>query len=439
MQYFIEIWGCQMNEHDAEILSGILEQLGYQKTEDENQADLIILYTCCVREKAEHKVLGRLGELKKYKQINPNLVIAVGGCMTQQSEMGHYLRARAPQVDLVFGTHNIHRLPQLLEEVKDSESTLVEVWDKEQEIVEHLPAKRMSSLKAYVTIMYGCNNFCSYCIVPYVRGRERSRGPEDILQEINLLVEQGFKEIMLLGQNVNSYGKDLSKSIDFADLLAQIDLIDNLERIRYMTSHPRDFSDKLIEVIANSTKVCEHFHLPIQAGSNRILKEMRRGYTKEEYLDLVWKIRKAVPHCTITTDIIVGFPGETEEDFLETIDVLQEARYDQAYTFIYSPRKGTPAAELKNQVTQEIKKERFQRLLEVQNKISWELNQKMLGKREEVLLEGFSKTNASRLSGRTRGNKIVIVEAHKSLIGTIQPVKIVEAQTWSLMGTIEPR
>jgi tRNA-2-methylthio-N6-dimethylallyladenosine synthase len=439
MQYFIEIWGCQMNEHDAEILAGMLEQLGYQKTAQEEQADLIILYTCCVREKAEHKVLARLGQLKKLKQINPNLIIAVGGCMTQQGQMGDYLRSRTPYVDLVFGTHNIHRLPQLLQEVKESDSILVEVWDKEQEIIEDLPAKRMNSIKAYVTITYGCNNFCSYCIVPYVRGRERSREPKEILTEINKLVEQGFKEIMLLGQNVNSYGKDLSQQVDFADLLKEIDRIQGLSRIRYMTSHPRDFNDKLIEVIANSAKVCEHFHLPIQAGSNRILKKMHRGYTKDYYLELVGKIRTAVPACTLTTDIIVGFPGETEENFLETIDVLEKVRYDQAFTFLYSPREGTPAAKMPNQVSEEIKKERFQYLLNVQNKISWEINQKLLNKTEDVLFEGPSKTNPDRLSGRTRGNKIVIAEADESLIGTIQPVKITEAQTWSLLGIIQPR
>jgi len=439
MQYFIEIWGCQMNEHDAEILAGLLEQLGYKKTEDEAQADLIILYTCCVREKAEQKVLARLGELKRYKQINPNLILAMGGCMAQQQEMGSYIRARAPYVDLVFGTHNIHRLPQLLQEVKESGSTLVEVWDKEQEIVEHLPAKRMNSIKAYVTITYGCNNFCSYCIVPYVRGRERSREPQDILVEIDQLVKQGYKEIMLLGQNVNSYGKDLEQKIDFADLLEQIDQIPGLERIRYMTSHPRDFSDKLIRVIANSSKVCEHFHLPIQAGSNRILKLMRRGYTKEQYLELIEKIKSAVPDCTLTTDIIVGFPGETEEDFHETLDVIKKVRYDQAFTFLYSPRKGTPAAKMPDQVPQEIKKERFQQLLELQNEISWEINQDYLGKTVEVLFEGPSKTNPERLSGRTRGNKIVIAEAGENLIGTIQPVKITEAQTWSLFGTIGQR
>lgn len=436
MFYHIEIWGCQMNEHDAEILSGMLEQIGYRKTEVLSQADVIILYTCCVREKAEHKVFARLGQLKKYKTTNPNLLIAVGGCMAQQPEMGEDIRVRAPYVDLVFGTHNIHRLPQLLEEAKDAEVTLIEVWDREREIVENLPASRMNKLKAYVTIMYGCNNFCSYCIVPYVRGRERSREPEEIIKELKELASNGFKEIMFLGQNVNSYGKDLARPVDFADLLLQADAIPGLERIRYMTSHPRDFTEKLINTIAGSQKICEHFHLPIQAGSNRILKLMRRGYTKESYLELIAKVREAVPQATLTTDIIVGFPGETDEDFADTLEVITKARFDQAYTFIYSPRKGTPAAEMPDQVPQEVKKERFQKLLDLQNRISWELNQQMLGKIEEVLVEGTSKTDPAKLSGRTRGNKIVIVDGPEELIGHVIKVKIEEAQTWSLQGKI---
>ncbi|WP_227766460.1 tRNA (N6-isopentenyl adenosine(37)-C2)-methylthiotransferase MiaB [Zhaonella formicivorans] len=436
MFYHIEIWGCQMNEHDAEILSGMLEQIGYRKTEVLSQADVIILYTCCVREKAEHKVFARLGQLKKYKTTNPNLLIAVGGCMAQQPEMGEDIRVRAPYVDLVFGTHNIHRLPQLLEEAKDAEVTLIEVWDREREIVENLPASRMNKLKAYVTIMYGCNNFCSYCIVPYVRGRERSREPEEIIKELKELASNGFKEIMFLGQNVNSYGKDLARPVDFADLLLQADAIPGLERIRYMTSHPRDFTEKLINTIAGSQKICEHFHLPIQAGSNRILKLMRRGYTKESYLELIAKVREAVPQATLTTDIIVGFPGETDEDFADTLEVITKARFDQAYTFIYSPRKGTPAAEMPDQVPQEVKKERFQKLLDLQNRISWELNQQMLGKIEEVLVEGTSKTDPAKLSGRTRGNKIVVVDGPEELIGHVIKVKIEEAQTWSLQGKI---
>lgn len=437
MYYHIEIWGCQMNEHDAEILAGLLDQLGYKKTDDPAQANLIVLYTCCVREKAEQKVFGRLGVLKKYKLTNPDVMLAVGGCMTQQPGMGEKIRTRAPYVDLVFGTHNIHRLPQLLQEAKDSGVTLVEVWDQEQEIVENLPMHRSNNIKAYITVTYGCNNFCSYCIVPYVRGRERSRLPEEILKELEELAQQGFKEVMFLGQNVNSYGKDLKINMDFADLLEKADKVDGIQRIRYMTSHPRDFTEKLIKTIANSSKICEHFHLPIQAGSNRILKLMRRGYTKESYLELIAKVREYVPQTTITTDIIVGFPGETEEDFAETLDVVEKVKFDQAFTFIYSPRKGTPAAQMPEQVPEKIKKERFQRLLELQNKISLELNQKMVGKVEEVLIEGTSKTDETKLSGRTRGNKIVILEGDRNLIGQIVPVKITEAQTWYLFGEIE--
>ncbi|MDS1030759.1 tRNA (N6-isopentenyl adenosine(37)-C2)-methylthiotransferase MiaB [Bacillota bacterium LX-D] len=436
LYYHIEVWGCQMNEHDAEVLGGILEQIGYQKTENIEKADLIILYTCCVREKAEQKVFARLGNLKKYKYQNPNMLIAVGGCMAQQPEMGTLIKRRAPHIDIVFGTHNIHRLPELLKEAVDSGTTLIEVWDKEQGIIENLPSKRADQLKAYVTIMYGCNNFCSYCIVPYVRGRERSREPQEIIKEIKDLAEQGFKEVILLGQNVNSYGKDLKEAIDFADLLMEIDKLSGLERIRYMTSHPRDFTAKLVTTIKNSLKVCEHFHLPIQAGSNEILKRMHRGYTKEKYLELVSKIRQQIPQAVITTDIIVGFPGETEEDFNETLDVIRKARFDQAYTFIYSPRKGTPAADLPNQISSEVKKERFQRLLDLQNEISWEINQQMLGKIENVLVEGTSKTDSSKLSGRTRGNKIVIMEGREDFIGKIVDVEITEAQTWSLLGKI---
>lgn len=434
MHYYIEIWGCQMNEHDAEILAGMLEQLGYAKTEEPAAADLIILYTCCVREKAEQKVFARLGELKKYKAVNPNLVIAVGGCMAQQAKVGKRIRARAPQVDLVFGTHNIHRLPQLLQEVKSTEATLIEVWEKEQEIVESLPISRANKLKAYVTIMYGCNNFCSYCIVPYVRGRERSRDPQDILQEIEGLAADGFKEIMLLGQNVNSYGKDQNFKTDFADLLQQIEAVKGISRIRYMTSHPRDFSEKLVKVIADSLKICEHLHLPVQSGSNRILQLMRRGYTKESYLKLIEMINAHIPDHTLTTDIIVGFPGETEEDFEDTLDVVKKAGFDQAYTFIYSPRQGTPAADMPDQVPPQTKKRRFQQLLDLQNQISLEKNKAMLGKVEEVLVEGASRTDQTKLSGRTRGNKIVIIEGPEDLIGKAIKVEIQEAQTWSLFG-----
>ncbi|HHX50356.1 MAG TPA: tRNA (N6-isopentenyl adenosine(37)-C2)-methylthiotransferase MiaB, partial [Clostridia bacterium] len=374
-----------------------------------------------------------LGELKRLKNANPCMVIGVCGCMTQRAGMAERITKQAPHVDLIFGTHNLHRLPQLLAQARESGSTLVEIWDREKEIVETVPVKRDSLIKAYVTITYGCNNFCSYCIVPYVRGRERSRQREEIMEEVKELAGEGCKEIMLLGQNVNSYGKDLPGPLDFADLLQSLEQVPGLDRIRYMTSHPRDFSDKLIKTIANSWKVCEHFHLPVQAGSNVILKKMNRGYTKEAYLDLVTRVRQSVPDASITTDIIVGFPGETEEDFQSTLDLMARVRFDTAYTFLYSPRPGTPAAGWK-QVEEGVKKERFQRLLELQNRISWEINQEMIAKKEEILIEGVSKTDEKRLSGRTRSNKIVIVDGPKELIGQVVPVRILEAQTWSLQG-----
>ncbi|NLC76108.1 MAG: tRNA (N6-isopentenyl adenosine(37)-C2)-methylthiotransferase MiaB [Clostridia bacterium] len=435
--YHIVTYGCQMNEHDTEVLSGILEQLGYQWTDRLDAADVLLLNTCCVREKAENKVIGHLGELKKLKQQNPDLVIGVCGCMAQQEGIAEKIRRQTPHVDLVFGTHNIHRLPELLALAREGNSTVIEIWEKEKGIVEAMPMKRAGGVKAYVTITYGCNNFCSYCIVPYVRGRERSRDPQAVYEEVKELAEKGFKEVMLLGQNVNSYGKDLANKVDFADLLRSLEDVQGLERIRYMTSHPRDFSDKLVETIKASRKVCEHFHLPIQSGSNAILKKMNRGYTREYYLELVQKIKEAVPKATLTTDIIVGFPGETEEDFQDTLDVVTKAEFDTAFTFLYSPRSGTPAAKWE-QVPEEAKKERFQRLLELQNRISIAKNRQLLGQVEEVLVEGPSKTNEARLTGRTRGNKVVVLEGDESIIGKTVPVKIIEAQTWSLVGELNP-
>lgn len=433
--YHIITYGCQMNEHDTEVLSGILEQLGYQWTDEAEKADVVLINTCCVRERAENKVIGLLGELKHLKESNPDLVIGVCGCMAQQPGMAEKLRRKVPHVDLVFGTHNVHRLPELLSMAQAGQGTVTEVWDKEQDIVETLPMRRWNNLKGYVTIMYGCNNFCSYCIVPYVRGRERSRDPQAIQEEVRAMAQQGFKEVMLLGQNVNSYGKDLDMDFDFADLLQSLEDVEGLARIRYTTSHPRDFTHKLIETIKNSKKVCEHFHLPVQAGSNQVLKKMNRGYTREYYLDLVRKIREAIPGATITTDIIVGFPGETDEDFEDTLDLVARARFDNAFTFLYSPRTGTPAAKWE-QVDEEVKKERFQRLLELQNRISLEQNQALLHTVQEVLVEGVSKTNAERLTGRTRGNKIVVFPGGEELIGQLVQVKICEAPTFFLIGEV---
>ncbi len=435
--YQILTYGCQMNERDTEIIEGYLENLGYCPTEEEKEADIIILNTCCVREKAELKVFGKLGELNKLKKKKPDLIIGVCGCMTQQDEVFNKIKKNAPYVNLMFGTYNVHQLPRLISKVVETKEPAYEIWEKEGEIVEDLFSKRQDNIKAYVNISYGCNNFCTYCIVPHVRGRERSRKPEKILEEITNLAKSGYKEVMLLGQNVNSYGKDLDIRIDFADLLMQVNEIKGIERIRYMTSHPRDFTNKLIDTISKCHKVCEHYHLPVQAGSNKILKAMNRGYTREQYLELIEKIKKVSPEYAITSDLIVGFPGETEEDFQDTLDIVERVGFDVAYTFMYSPRKGTYAAGMENQVPQEIKKDRLKRLMDLQNKISLEKNLQLVGKTVEVLVEGISKNDENRLTGRTRTNKIINFEGDKELIGLFTNVKITQAQTWNLMGELE--
>jgi tRNA-2-methylthio-N6-dimethylallyladenosine synthase len=435
-KYYIITYGCQMNQRDTEIIKGYLENMDYCLAENESNADLIILNTCCVREKAEQKVFSKLGELKKLKQKRPELIIGVCGCMTQQDEVFKNIRKRTPYVDLILGTFNLHRFPGLLRNVEDMKETAHEIWDKERNIVENLPSVRTNSYSAYVNISYGCNNFCTYCIVPYVRGRERSRSPKSILEEIENLAKLGYKEIMLLGQNVNSYGKDLEVKMDFADLLCRINDLGGIERIRYMTSHPRDFSDKLIKTVAECDKVCEHYHLPIQAGSNTILKMMNRGYTREKYLELIDKIKLSVRHLSITSDIIVGFPNETEDDFLETLDIIKKVRFDAIYTFIYSPRKGTQASSMENQIPLAEKKSRLQRLMECQNVISLEKNNQLLETTQEVLVEGLSKTDANRLMGRTRTNKIVNFTGDNLLIGQLANVKITKSQTWNLFGEL---
>ncbi|MGB4177035.1 MAG: tRNA (N6-isopentenyl adenosine(37)-C2)-methylthiotransferase MiaB, partial [Halanaerobiales bacterium] len=345
-KYFIITYGCQMNEHDSEKLAGMLEAIDYHKAEEVEEADIILINTCTIRENAELRVFGKVGELKRLKENNPDLIIGVGGCMMQSEKAVRHLYEKHPQVDLIFGTHNIHHVPDLIKRIEKERSRIVEVWDEEEGLIPDLPSVRESDFKAWVSIIQGCNNFCTYCVVPYVRGRERSRPFKDIINEVEKLVAEGVKEITLLGQNVNSYGKDFKENIDFADLLQELDKIPALYRLRYMTSHPRDFSFKLIQVIKDTKAVCEHFHLPIQSGSNRILKKMNRGYSREKYLELVNKIRQEVPEAAITTDIIVGFPGETEEDFQETIDLVKEVRFDSAFTFIYSPRTGTPASKM---------------------------------------------------------------------------------------------
>jgi tRNA-2-methylthio-N6-dimethylallyladenosine synthase len=433
LKYQVVTFGCQMNEHDSEVLAGMLESLGYEHCADINQCDAIIINTCCVRETAENKILGYIGNLKRLKRLNPHLIIAVGGCMVQQPGAGEKLKKRAAHVDIIFGTHNMHRLPQFITEVLNGRKVL-EIVEEADEITEDLPIKRQGKIKAQISIMYGCNNFCTYCIVPHVRGRERSRHPETIINEFIALGDEGYQEVMLLGQNVNSYGLDFDYPYDFADLLKTLDDTGKINRIRYMTSHPRDFSKKLIDTIAQSTYICEHFHLPIQAGSNRILKLMNRGYTRESYLALINEIRAKFSYYSLTTDIIVGFPGETDRDFRDTLDLIEEAQFDVAYTFLYSTRSGTPAAEMPDQVPMEIKKERLQELMKLQNAISLRINESLLGKTEEILVEGTSKTSGKTMTGRTRTNKIVNFPGDMSMAGKIIPVKIIKAKTWHLEG-----
>jgi len=432
------IWtsGCQMNEHDTEIMRALLEQEGYVWTPDPEEADIVILNTCSVRKSAEQRALGVLGNLKKRKKRNPELVIAVGGCMTHNPEVRDLLINKIPFVDIIFGTRNYHHLPQFL---REAESGRVIADDVDDDIPGVLPASRTSKVKAYVTIMYGCNNFCAYCIVPYTRGREKSRPVEEVYQEVVELAAKGYQEVMLLGQNVNSYGKDLEGDINFAKLLAKLDKIDGLSRIRYTTSHPRDFTDELIETIAASQKICEHFHLPLQAGSNKVLQLMNRGYTRERYLELTNSIRERIPEASITTDIIVGFPGETEEDFLDTLDLVERVRFDAAYTFLFSPREGTPAAEMSDQVPEEEKKDRFNRLVALQNKITLEKNLPLVNQVVEVLVEGRSKKDPERWSGRTRTNKIVNFDApdDTDLTGKLVDVQVTSAHTWFLSGELK--
>ncbi|KAA8664556.1 tRNA (N6-isopentenyl adenosine(37)-C2)-methylthiotransferase MiaB [Clostridium sp. MT-14] len=432
--FFIETWGCQMNEEDSEKLSGMLKKMGYIRTESKINADLIILNTCCVRENAELKVYGHLGALKKMKRENPNLIIALCGCMMQQKHMAENIIKKFPFVDIIFGTHNAYKFPQYLNTVRQENSSVVEIQDRETGIVEDIPIDRESTVKAFVTIMYGCNNFCTYCIVPYVRGRERSRNPVNIEDEIKDLVSKGYKEITLLGQNVNSYGKDLVPKVKFSQLLRRINGIEGLDRIRFMTSHPKDLTEDVIDAVLECDKVCEQIHLPVQSGSNNILKRMNRNYSREQYLELIYKIRKKIPEAAITTDIMVGFPGESEEDFEETLNLAKEVEYDSAFTFIYSRRKGTPADKLEEQVPENIKHERFNRLVEVVNESSAKKNKVYEGKIEEILVEGLSKNNSAKLMGRTRTGKLVNFQGDVDSIGRLVKVRISKAHSFSLSG-----
>ena len=426
-------FGCQMNFKDSEKLMGILSEIGYEETDDEH-ADFVLYNTCTVRENANLKIYGRLGYLSKLKEKNPEMIIGLCGCMMQEPHVVEKLNKSYRFVDIIFGTHNIFLLAQLLYERLISGHKVEDIWDGTTEIVEELPTVRKYDFKSGVNIMYGCNNFCSYCIVPYVRGRERSRNPQDIVDEIKQLVKNGVVEIMLLGQNVNSYGKTLENPISFAQLLEKIEQIDGLKRIRFMTSHPKDLSDELIEVMAKSDKICKQMHLPLQSGSSRLLKIMNRHYDKQQYLTLVDKLRKAIPDIGLTTDIIVGFPGETEEDFQETLDVVEKARYDSAFTFIYSKRSGTPAAKMPEQVPEEVVKERFDRLLSLVNKISKEKTKLLEGTIQEVLVEEVNKKIPGYVSGRLSNNSIVHFPADTSLIGSIVNVKLNEAKGFYYMG-----
>mgnify|MGYP002540859053 CR=1 FL=1 len=426
-------FGCQMNEKDSEKLLGILETIGYQEVDTE-EADLLLFNTCTVRENANTKLYGHLGQVKKMKERNPHMMIGLCGCMMQEPHVIEKIQKSYRFVDIVFGTYNIFKLAQLLKARVDSGSMIVDIWKDTNEIVEDLPSDRKFSFKCGVNIMYGCNNFCSYCIVPYVRGRERSRKPEDIIKEVTQVVSEGVKEVMLLGQNVNSYGKTLEEPMSFADLLREVEKVPGLERIRFMTPHPKDLSDDLIDVMAHSKKVCSHMHLPMQSGSTRLLKAMNRHYTKEQYLELAKKIKERIPGVSFTTDIIVGFPGETEEDFEETLDVVRKVGFDSAYTYIYSKRTGTPAASMENQVDKDVIKDRFDRLLAVLKETSEQNCKKKVGQIERVLIEEVNTHEEGMVTGRLENNLLVHFKGCKEQIGTMADVKLVEEKGFYYMG-----
>jgi len=425
-----------MNERDSEKIAGMLENIGYNKTENLDDADIIFFNTCTVRKKAEQKVFGKVGSLKKLKEKNEDIIIGVGGCMMQIEETAEKLYQKLPHVDLILGTHNLHRLPVLVKKIARNRDRIIEIWDQQEGLIPDVPSRRSGDYKAWVSIIRGCNNFCSYCIVPYVRGREKSRPDEEIIQEIKELAGQGVKEVTLLGQNVNSYGHDLDQNINFSQLLKKIDKMTDLKRIRFMTSHPRDFSVDLIKTIKNSDSICEHLHLPLQAGSTPILKKMNRGYTAEQYRSIITSIRDEIPQAAITTDIIVGFPGEKEKHFQETLNLVQDIKFDMAFTFSYSRREGTPAADMKQQVPEDVKDRRLQELMKVQNEISLYKNQELVGKEVSVLVEGPSKNNPDKYSGRTRTRKQVIVPADENLAGKIVRAKIQKANSWTLYGEL---
>lgn len=449
LKYTILTMGCQLNENDSEKISGMLEKMGYTKTDKLQEANLAVFNTCCVRENAEERLFGKIGELKNLKEKN-NLIIAIGGCMMQEEHMQEKIKKSFRYIDIIFGTHTLHKLPQDIFEVLQNQKRIKDVLDIDGTVYEDLPIKRDSKIQASVSIMYGCNNFCTFCIVPYVRGRERSRKPKDIINEVKDLASQGYKEIMLLGQNVNSYLRSEMEAINsgklqdengdykeinsFAKLLRAINKIDGIERIRFVSPHPKDFTDDVIDAIAESDKVCKFVHLPLQSGNTKMLKIMNRRYTKEQYLALVEKMKAKIPGIKFSTDIIVGFAGETEEDFEDTLDVVRKVEFEQVFMFIYSRRVGTPGDKMPNQVPEEIKHERFDRLKELVESIIAKNNKDYIGTTQKVLVEGPSKNNQEMLTGRTEANRVVVFNGDKSLINSIVQVKITEDHMWYFKG-----
>lgn len=431
--FHITTFGCQMNEHDSEVIDGLLTERGFSSVKERKDASIVIINTCSVRDNADKRFFGTLGQLKKRKESDPSFIVCVCGCMMQQQRVVDTIKAKYPWVDIIFGTNSIHHIPELIEKVASEKEKVVDIIENTEEIVEGLPAKRLFDHKALVNIMFGCNNFCTYCIVPYTRGREKSRAPEAIVTEVKGLVADGVKEIMLLGQNVNSYD---GNGTSFAELLKMLNDVDGLERIRFMTSNPKDLSDELIEAFAVCDKLCKNLHLPIQSGSNRVLKRMNRKYTREDYLKLIEKLRKTVPDITLSTDIIVGFPGESNEDFEETLSIVKEVEYDSAFTFIYSIRKGTPAEKFEDQIEESEKHRRFDLLVSAVNEISEKKNKVYQDRVEKVLVDGVSKNDKSTLTGRTDGFKLVNFAGKKELIGSIVDVKITDAKTFSLFGEV---
>lgn len=437
LKYCVTTFGCQMNTSDSNKLEGVLERIGYLKTENEKEADFVLYNTCCVRENAEQRVYGKLGHLKTVKRSNPNLIIALCGCMMQQDVVIEELQKHHKHVDIIFGTFNLYKFPELLQARLETGEPVIDIWEKHEEIDEALPLSLKHDFQASVNIMQGCNNFCTYCIVPYVRGRERSRQVQDIIREIEYLVANGATEITLLGQNVNSYGNTFDKKVTFADLLYEINKVEGLKRIRFMTSHPKDLSDDLITAMARCDKVCKHIHLPLQSGSTKILTAMKRRYTKESYLNLVEKIKSKIPDISLTTDIIVGFPGETDEDFKDTLDVIKQVKFQGAFTFIYSKRTGTPAAAMTNQVDPAVIQERFNELMDVVDQVVFENMKQYENQTLEVLVERQNKNDPTILSGRTQYSTLVHFKGDPSLIGTYVNVHITEGKPYYTLGEIK--